>query len=487
MTSQNPPARFTVTRSTSPFSNSISSPDHSRRSLPSQPTYSSSKTPSPLAKESLIAFGTVTRKPLESIPGPESNADSYDERVGTDSDTIQVAYHRSNHAMAKAHLTELSGPVTVSSRPNVNGEIAITRDFTPPPANEDSDVNPTQNGEGMVDDGSSSLSEIEDGADEDDRQHHNGTLSEAAVENDSEAETERLESSPQRIRKRRNVVLSSGESVKSAERSPSKLANETMFEDINHDKMDDVPTDHDTIMGGTDQRDILEQNTNGAEKIDEDNASTTGTSKSSGPELDPTTAPTSLDSAGEGTKGTSPPEIVGKKRKRTSPRNRSGSNDIEGEEPARKRTGSIKGDANGNEADKQGDHEDHDTVKYNGTSTKANAINGDSIHGEPESNEKGGTERDDEPSVTTKTTKGKKGKRKEKKSKSAAHSRQEVDPADTADMDEINGEEPGSRNFEEAGNGQEEHEGEADEAEAVLRNEEEGTATSPPSSIYLRE
>ncbi|KAH0551536.1 hypothetical protein GP486_007246, partial [Trichoglossum hirsutum] len=448
MTSQTPPVRSTVTRSTSPFSNSTSGPDHSHRSLPSQSTHSSSKTPSPLAKEPSTTFGAAAaaaRKPPEPVPGPgpESNTDSYDERVGADSDTIQVAYHRSNHAMAKAHLAELSGgPVSVTSK-NVNGEIAIARDFTPPPASEDNDVNPTRNGEGMVDDGSSSLSEIEDGVDEDDRQHRNGTLSEAAAENDSEAETERLESSPQRIRKRRNVVLSSGESAKSVERSPSKLANETMFEDTNHVKADDVPADYDTPMGGTDQRDILEQSTNETEKIEEDNASTTGTNKSSGPEPDQTTAPTSLDSAGEGTKDTSPPEIVGKKRKRTSPRNRSGSDYMEGEEPARKRTGSIKGEANGNETDKQGDHEDHDTVKYNGTGTKANAINGDSVvHREPESNEKGGTERDEEPSITTKTTKTKKGKRKEKKSKSAAQNRPEVDPADAADMDEVNGEEP---------------------------------------------
>ncbi|KAH0545066.1 hypothetical protein FGG08_000837 [Glutinoglossum americanum] len=432
------------------------------------------------SKESLRALGVAARKSLEAFPGPELSTDHFDERIGTDSDTIQVAYnHRSNHAMAKAHLAEFNGPVTITSKPGVNGEIAMARAFTPPLANESNIINPIQNGDGTIDDGSSILSDVEDGvADEDDRQHQNGTLSETAPENDSEAETERLENSPQRIRKRRNVILSSEESVKSIERSPSKLANETVLEDINHTKVDDISTDYDVPMGGTDQQEILEQNANGAEKIDEDNLSMTGTSKSSGADPDPTTAPTSLDSAGEGTKVASPPEIVGKKRKRTSPRNRSGSNDIEGDEPARKRTGSIKGDANGNEADKQENRgpDDPDTVKYNGTNMKANAVNGDDVHREPESNDKGATERDCEPSAITKATKSKKGKRKEKKSKSAAQSRPGVDrtdSADVADIDEANGEEPGSRNVEEATNGQEGHEGDADEAEAILRNEEE--------------
>jgi hypothetical protein len=425
----------------------------------------------------LRVLGAATRKSLESLPGAEFNTDNYDER--TDSDTIQVAYHRSNHTMAKAHISELNGPVTLTSKQNVNGEIPLARDLTPPLAKESNDVSPIRNGERIIDDGSSSLSEIEDGVDEDGRQHRNGALSEAIAENDSEAETERLENSPQRIRKRRNVVLSSRESVRSVERSPSKLANETVFEALDNDQVDGVPTDYDVPMGGTDEREILEQDANGAEKTEEDNSSTTGTNKSSGPEPDPTTAPTSLDSAGEGTKPASPPEIVGKKRKRTSPRNRSGSNELEGDEPARKRTGSIRGDAIGNRTDKQEDREaeDSDTVRYNSTNTKANAINGDDVKSDPELNERGATERDDEPSSTAKTAKSKKGKRKEKKSKTAAQSRLEMDqtdPADAADIDEANGEEPSSRNVEEAANGQEEHEGEVDEAEAALKNEEEG-------------
>ncbi|KAI9769681.1 MAG: hypothetical protein M1840_003918 [Geoglossum simile] len=477
MTSQTPSARFTVTRSTSPFSTSISSPDHSRRPLPSQPTYASSKTPSPLAKESLRVLA-ATRKSLESLPAAEFNTDNYDER--TDSDTIQVAYHRSNHAMAKAHIAELNGPVTLTSKPNVNGEIPLARDLTPPLANESSHVGPIRNGEGIIDDGSSSLSEIEDGVDEDGRQHHSGTLSEAVAENDSEAETERLENSPQRVRKKRNVVLSSRESIGSVERSPSKLANETVFENLDSDKVDGVPTDYDVPMGGTDERETLEQDANGTEKTEEDNSSTTGTNKSSGPDLDPdpTTAPTSLDSAGEGTKPASPPEIVGKKRKRTSPRNRSGSNELEGDEPARKRTGSIRGDSTGNRADKREDreNEDSDVVRYNSANRNTNAINGDDVKPGPELNERGTTERDDEPSSTAKSTRSKKGKRKEKKSKTAVQSRPDIDQADSADVadiDEANGEEPCSRNVEQTANGQEEHDGEVDEAEAALKNEEE--------------
>lgn len=72
------------------------------------------------------------------------------------------------------------------------------------------------------DDGrSSSLSDLEDVAVDDRPQLATPTSGNIESENDSEAETERLENSPVKVRKHRDVVVSSN-AQRTLERSPSK-------------------------------------------------------------------------------------------------------------------------------------------------------------------------------------------------------------------------------------------------------------------------
>ncbi|CAG8275804.1 unnamed protein product [Penicillium olsonii] len=92
----------------------------------------------------------------------------------------------------------------------------------------------------MDDDGrSSSLSEIDDVSDNEPSDFEDPIKSDKPMENDSEAETERIEDSPHNVRKR-DIVLSAG----SAGPSPSKLHQSTTLDDVDDDTLmaDDSPS-----------------------------------------------------------------------------------------------------------------------------------------------------------------------------------------------------------------------------------------------------
>jgi len=86
-----------------------------------------------------------------------------------------------------------------------------------------------------TDDGrSSSLSEIDDVSDNEPSDFDESPKPERQMENDSEAETERLEDSPHNVRKR-DIVISAG----SAGPSPSKLHQSTTLDDVDEEEEDE--------------------------------------------------------------------------------------------------------------------------------------------------------------------------------------------------------------------------------------------------------
>ena len=92
----------------------------------------------------------------------------------------------------------------------------------------------------LMDDGrSSSLSEIDDVSDNELSDFDDSPKPERQLENDSEAETERIEDSPHNVRKR-DIVLSAG----SAGPSPSKLHQSTTLADVDDEEpmADDSPS-----------------------------------------------------------------------------------------------------------------------------------------------------------------------------------------------------------------------------------------------------
>ena len=95
---------------------------------------------------------------------------------------------------------------------------------------------------GMDDDHSSSLSEIDDVSDNEPPSDYEPAKPEKPpLENDSEAETERLEESPNNVRLKRDIVVSAG----GYEPSPSKLAQSTTYDDVDEEEepvADDSPS-----------------------------------------------------------------------------------------------------------------------------------------------------------------------------------------------------------------------------------------------------
>ncbi|KAI9846487.1 MAG: hypothetical protein M1837_003907 [Sclerophora amabilis] len=170
-----------------------------------------------------------------------------------------------------------------------------------------------------LDSRSSSLSEIEDGADDD----HLESGSVRNGENDSEAETERLDITPQNSRRHKDVLVSSG-SHQIVERSPSKLANETKRDDVENRKGNER-------LNGK----MREDNSAKEQKHGEDGGDKTAATKSS--EM----------VSNNGIRVPSPPDLAGRKRKRPRQTRPILGDDIDMEEPIRKRTGSIKSDVNG--------------------------------------------------------------------------------------------------------------------------------------------
>lgn len=92
----------------------------------------------------------------------------------------------------------------------------------------------------LIDDGrSSSLSDIDDVSDHELSDYESPKFDKMAPDNDSEAETERVEESPNSDRLKRNIVLSASHGP-----SPSKLAQSTTYDDVEDDDehLDDSPS-----------------------------------------------------------------------------------------------------------------------------------------------------------------------------------------------------------------------------------------------------
>ena len=128
-------------------------------------------------------------------------------------------------------------------------EVAESRDTTSvgPPAGADStatngEQNPYLDDSLIDDDGrSSSLSEIDDLSENIPSDYESPKPEQTAPDNDSEAETERIEESPNNLRSRTNIVVSAGNYGP----SPSKLAQSTTYDDVEDDDepvADDSPT-----------------------------------------------------------------------------------------------------------------------------------------------------------------------------------------------------------------------------------------------------
>ncbi|KAL4784241.1 Sds3-like-domain-containing protein [Aspergillus varians] len=116
-------------------------------------------------------------------------------------------------------------------------EVAESRDHTvgAPTGTDDSVLNGDQNlllHDSLLDDErSSSLSEIDDVLDNMPSDYESPKAEKTAPDNDSEAETERIDDSPNNHRTRTNIVVSAG----SYGPSPSKLVHSTTYEDVAED------------------------------------------------------------------------------------------------------------------------------------------------------------------------------------------------------------------------------------------------------------
>jgi len=312
-------------------------------------------------------------------------------------------------------------------------------------------------------DGSSSLSDIEDKeADQDDL---DGVESENDIEsdvNDSEVETERLENSPHDHRKQKDVVLSSQAESRTYERSPSKLQRQYHIEadDDNDEDVDDLSDDERSL-------DKSPKSLEGAEQ-------------------GPTTATTSLeDSSGEGKELITTHNAVSKKRKRSLLPDHGSMNGNDLGEPARKRTGSVGAPTDEYAID--------DSASLNGDAEMSNPVSGNISDAEsldPEDddeevnqqgiNEENGvdgvTEAADLAEVSSPEVERHKGR---KKRRSSGHDPEDVE---AEQVEQIN-EEPMSNNISHQPVDMEEPEDtayvEGDEAEVILRNEEERKCYHP--------
>jgi hypothetical protein len=224
------------------------------------------------------------------------------------------------------------------------------------------------------DDRSSSLSEIDDTLDHEDDSPVSHKL---AAEIDSEAETERIDESPNIVRTRKDIVLSAG----GYENSPSKLAQSTTYDEMDVDE--ETPATEDSPS-----KPPRSTKSNGI----------TALTKESTPNDADDKSPVSLESAGT-------------KRKRSEAGDDSGTVSGDEDRPARKRRGSTTSNVPGDEGIDEGADEA--------------TIPADAADDLPEVNEPSndGTPAAEEPQdnearpVPSKGRKGKKGKRKGKKTK----------------------------------------------------------------------
>ncbi|CRG92165.1 hypothetical protein PISL3812_09221 [Talaromyces islandicus] len=255
------------------------------------------------------------------------------------------------------------------------------------------------------DDRSSSLSEIDDVSDSEPFGDEPLHLQENSVaEADSEAETERLEDSPNHPRNLRNINLSS---TNRFENSPSKLAQSTTYDEVDEDdepEMDETPSKARQLSKGNG---VVNEEDDEEEEEEEDAV------------------------ADDSGKQPSHSDALGKKRKRLQ-----SADDVEEEfgdsEPLRKRRASLKSD--------QGDEAPAETALSREGSEDASKQ--DIAHKENIADE--GQDLD-VPAVSTRGKRGKRGKRKGRKAKDADEEMENGDGAlegaeDNLHDDEDNGE-----------------------------------------------
>ncbi|KAL3417576.1 transcriptional regulatory protein dep1-like protein [Phlyctema vagabunda] len=289
-------------------------------------------------------------------------------------------------------------------------------------------------------DGSSSLSEIED---KDGEQDEDEDLSNVSEENDSEAETERLEDSPQKARKHQDVVLT-GTTSRVYDQSPSKLKHTTT--------VDEDDDEDDPLSDIEDEEDNMSANQSGSsdhEAHERKQASTVAT--------------TLEDSSSEGKTSLNSTEVDSKKRKRSI---MAGSG-LDLEEPLRKRTGSVMTPGDEYAVD---DDENREEGEITNPTSADNSIH-DGAEAQDEVDENAGGEEGEiqapvELPPSPKSPK-KRGRKKKKITENGAHLHGQ-DTEMPADGDAM-------PNGDENKNGDDEnvdHELD-DEAEAALRNEEE--------------
>ena len=241
------------------------------------------------------------------------------------------------------------------------------------------------------DDRSSSLSDIDDGPEEDDADDNDASLGEIPAQDDSEAETERLENSPQKAAKHKNVVLSS--ELREAEQSPGGTMQHSTGEQL---KEKDGSVSVESMV----HEDIL---CLGISNSDRESRAGPNHAMLAEPLDSSKTVP-------------SPPEIAGKKRKRTSPRSQELYEENENAELMMKPSSVIKSEPNGNSMSNQNSLSDQD-IEERQKELEATISEIDAEHAN-----------DDEKAVkdvgqvssSTKVKKGRTGKRKGKKLREVA-------------------------------------------------------------------
>ncbi|PQE24679.1 Transcriptional regulatory DEP1 protein [Rutstroemia sp. NJR-2017a WRK4] len=299
-------------------------------------------------------------------------------------------------------------------------------------------------------DRSSSLSEIEDKDAEqelDDDAEASDDLSNPSDDNDSEAETERLEESPHKLRVQKDVVLNSQNGSETYERSPSKLQKQMVADELCNDGRDGDALSDDDISAPDDSpessshEDIeLDQNT--------------------------TTAATSLnDSSGEGKRTLSTSDIDSRKRKRSIMAGSGLDDDME--EPLPKRTGSVM-----NPGDEYAIEDEVDAEKGDTSNPISGNISGEENE-EPQEDvpsavaEEVVAEDEMAESVDTPISPKKRGRKKKKVLENGMHNDEDLEALPNGSL--ING--GGDARHGEDDNA--ENEGDDEEAELALRNEEE--------------
>ncbi|KAH8820323.1 Sds3-like-domain-containing protein [Xylogone sp. PMI_703] len=295
-------------------------------------------------------------------------------------------------------------------------------------------------------DGSSSLSEIEDkDAEPDEDDGEVSELSNESDEHDSEAETERLENSPQ-VRKQKNVVLNSRSDSHTYERSPSKLNKQLTIEDVEDEDDDEPLSEADMSANGSPKSLAHEDGENGAVIVS-----------------------TSLEDSTEEVKKSTSVETETRKRKRSIMIESTVEDDSDA--PLRKRTGSIPRVDEYTIDDDTHHDEEVDTsnpMSGNITADEAAEAHDEETHDDPDEHEEAVAPDDNIETVEVPVSARKRGRKKRKGPENGVQGHEDT-PETPADEDAgVNGED-------ELRNGEEDNvdvEGD-DEAEAALKNEEE--------------